>query len=515
MRSLLFVCLLVAPVLAAPESPRFATGYVFEDQNDNGRRDVGEPGITDVRVSNGREIVKTDGGGAYRLPVDDDTILFVIKPRDWTTPVDALNLPRFYYIHKPAGSPELRYPGVKPTGPLPKSVDFPLRRSPEPGKFDVVIFGDTQPRNIEEVEYFAHDVVEEVIGTKAAFGMTLGDIVFDRLDMFKPLNEAVALIGFRFHNVLGNHDIDFQSPDDEHSDEVFERHYGPPYYSFDYGDVHFIVLDDVMWTGATKEKKGFYRGGLGERQLEFVRNDLELVPDDKLVVVTMHIPIMEIAERETLYRLLAEKPHTVSFSAHWHVHRQWFLTGKEGWPGEKPHHHTTFVTACGSWWSGAPDEVGIPHTTMRDGGPNGWCTVTFDGTDYKVRFKAARRPANYQMNIFAPEAVAPDATSDAEVVANVFVASERAKVEMRVAGGEWQTMRYERRPDPYYLEMKKLEESDTPPPGRKLPKTEISTHIWVADLPEELAEGTHLIEVRAKDMYGQVHTGRRIIRVEK
>ena len=49
-------------------------------------------------------------------------------------------LPRFYYIHQPAGSPQslnLRYRGIDPTGPLPDSVDFALKKADEPQKFDV------------------------------------------------------------------------------------------------------------------------------------------------------------------------------------------------------------------------------------------------------------------------------------------------------------------------------------------------------------------------------------------
>ena len=32
----------------------------------------------------------------------------------------------------------------------------------------------------------------------------------------------------------------------------FERVYGPAYYSYDYGSVHFLVLDDVNWIGKTE-----------------------------------------------------------------------------------------------------------------------------------------------------------------------------------------------------------------------------------------------------------------------
>ena len=89
-------------------------------------KDDNEKGLPGVRVSNGQEVVKTDANGQYSLAVSDDTILFVIKPHGFITPVDENRLPRFYYIHKPHGSPEgLKYAGVAPTGPLPESVDFP------------------------------------------------------------------------------------------------------------------------------------------------------------------------------------------------------------------------------------------------------------------------------------------------------------------------------------------------------------------------------------------------------
>ncbi len=41
----------------------------------------------------------------------------------------------------------------------------------------------------------------------------------------------------------------------------------------------------------------------------------------------------------------------------------------------------------------APDEKGIPHTTMRDGALNGYSVFTFDGQKYDIEFHApAGRP---------------------------------------------------------------------------------------------------------------------------
>ena len=63
---------------------------------------------------------------------------------------------------------------------------------------------------------------------------------------------------------------------------------GPNYYAFDYGPVHFIALDDVIWGGKAPEGSGTYTGGLDAKQLAFLRRDLEEVPEDRLVVLMMH-----------------------------------------------------------------------------------------------------------------------------------------------------------------------------------------------------------------------------------
>ena len=173
-----------------------ARGVVYHDQNRNGQRDQGEPGVSGVQVSNQLEISTTDEEGRWELPSDEDVTFFVIKPRDWMTPVNAHQLPRFFYTHKPAGSPDQSFPGIAPTGPLPSSIDFPLIQAQEPEKFEAVFFGDPQPRNVREVEYIGHDVVEELIGTSAKFGVTLGDIVFDDLAVLATDGDPYELIDY-------------------------------------------------------------------------------------------------------------------------------------------------------------------------------------------------------------------------------------------------------------------------------------------------------------------------------
>lgn len=464
-------------------------------------------------MSNQKEIVVTDFKGQWELPAGEDTTFFVIKPRGWRTPLNENNLPRFFYTHKPKGSPKVKFGGVEPTGPLPKSIDFPLQRQTEPEEFKAVFFGDPQPRDIKEVEYIGHDVVEELVGTDAKFGVTLGDIVFDDLSVFEPLNASIALIGIPWYNVIGNHDQNYDVDHDLHADETFERIYGPNYYSFDYGPVHFIVLDDVFWEGQKPKGTGAYRGGLGPEQIQFVKNDIALVPENQLIVLMMHIPLNNVGDRADLYRLIEKRPYTMSISGHTHYQEHRFITKEDGWMGPEPHHHVVSVTVSGSWWSGVPDETGIPHTMMRDGAPNGYTIITFDGKKAAVDFKAARSPADYQMNIFAPDSVKKETVSETVIYANVFGGSERSRVEMAFdERGPWIPMKKVLEPDPFFSKLKATER-DYPLPGRKLPAIIPSPHLWKANLPNGLGAGTQTIIVREIDLIGRTHWGRRVITV--
>lgn len=496
-----------------------ATGIVFDDQNGNGKREVGEAGIPGIRLSNGADIVLTDGTGRYEIPVDDDDIIFVIKPRDWVTPQNDDNLPQFYYIHKPAGSPaNFRFAGVDPTGPLPESIDFPLRRRVEPDKFKAIMFGDPQPRNVQEVEFMAHDVIEQIIAENAhdaAFGVTLGDIVFDDLSVMQPHNQAIALIGIPWYNVIGNHDLNFEAKDDSQSDETFERVYGPSYYSFDHGPTHFLVLDDVLWHGATDDKKGHYHGGLGPRQMEFIRNDLALIPEDQLVVLLMHIPLNDVQDRQELYRLIEKRPATVSLSAHTHYMEHRYIGKEDGWKGPKKHHHIVNVTVCGSWWRGKRDERGIPHATMSDGGPNGYSIMEFDGNNYSLELRPASRPADYQMNIHVPEVVEKSDLSKTVVLTNVFNGTDNTKVEMRVdRQGDWTAMEQTKIVDPAFVAEKDWEKKLEGRTWTELPGAHATPHMWRCMLPTRLAAGTHMLEVRATQPSGKQLVEHRILRVK-
>jgi hypothetical protein len=161
--------------------------------------------------------------------------------------------------------------------------------------------------------------------------------------------------------------------------------------------------------------------------------------------------------------------------------------------------------SCGRWWGGAPDETDIPHATGSDGTPNGYFKVSFDGTDYSMRYKAARRPVDYQMQVQAPDAVVQGALAETPVLVNFFAGTDRAVVEMSVGDGEdWTPLEFSPQVDPLYARVTERESGQG---------ASVATHIWEGRLPAGLPTGGHLIRIRARDMYGQEQSASRIVRV--
>ena len=486
------------------------TGYVYEDLNENGKKDRREKGIPQVAVTNGVEVVLTNDKGRYELPIGQDDIISVIKPSGYAVPADENNLPQFFYIHKPQGSPDLEFAGVAPTGKLPRSVDFGLIPSRESEKFTALIFGDPQPYTIEEVEYFARGIVADLGNVEhIPFGLSLGDLVGDDLDLFNPYIEAVKEVGIPWYNVLGNHDLNFDVEDDKLSDETFKAHFGPANYAFNYGKVHFLVLDDVLYPDP-RDGRGYW-GGFREDQLQFVENNLKFVPKDHLIVLAFHIPISEPhgdpfrdADREKLFELLKDYPNTLSLSAHTHLQKHDFMKKEDGWQQSEPHHHYNVGTTSGDWYSGVLDENGVPVSTMRDGTPKGYAFLHFDGNEYTIDYKVAGESEDYRMKVFMPQVVAKGRGTGAGIYVNYFLGGEKDKVSYRVGDGSWKEMRKVEEHDPLYVrEVMAWDDTDELMPGRRASNPVLSTHLWRGSIPTNLTAGVHQVEITVEDMFGR------------
>ncbi len=527
--------------MAQTAGESMVTGLVYEDRSGaGGPRRAGLPGVL---VSNGRDVAVTDADGHYSLPVTDETIVFVIKPAGYMTALDPeTNLPRFHYIHQPRGTPaalDLTFEGIAPTGPLPASVDFALTRQDEPGRFDVLLFTDPQPETAAELDFVRDDIMSVVGGTEARFGMTIGDMAFDDLSIYPRYNRLLGSLGLPWYNVGGNHDLNFEAPDRHYARETYKRTFGPTYYAFCYAQAVFVMLDDVDYLGPDRSKpnnSGKYHGKLDPAQLDFVRNLLAHVPDDKLIVVATHIPFRTYLDGEPyqnlvnlgeLLALFEGRRHTFSVSGHTHTTEHHYFGLPDGWPGAGEHHHQVLTAVSGSWWSGPCDHRGVAVADSRDGTPNGFHVLSIDGTGYATRFVPAKEPDGRQIRVtlhaHAHDEMRRDYRAGAQLqprigwaavpstvlVANVFDGGPKTEVVLQVGTAAPVAMTRHAMPDPFVQELYARNEAVKKP----WVKAEVSSHMWIVRLPS-IGPGTHAATVTATLDGGRQVSARLAIEVE-
>jgi 3',5'-cyclic AMP phosphodiesterase CpdA len=523
MTKIILAAILLFGITSSPAVKAQATvrGIVFEDKNNNRIKDRTEAGIPEVAVSNGREVVLTNAAGKYELPISRDNIIFVIRPSGYAVALNEYNLPQFYYIYKPNGSPEQKFKGTPPTGKLPKSLNFGLIKEKNTDNFNILVFGDPQTCDETEVDYFYRGIIKELENVRdVQFGMSLGDLVYDDLTIFTPYKEALKHIGIPWYNVMGNHDMNFDATADSLSDETFESHFGPSTYSFNQGMVHFIVLDDILYPDP--RGKDDYWGGYTPRQLQFVRNDLKYVPKDYLIVVSAHIPLSEAdsndlfsdTDRNELFALLKDFPHTLSLSGHTHIQRQDFFTKADGWLQETRHHHFNVGTTSGSWYLGKPDGQGVPVSTMRDGTLKGYAYIHFTKNTYTIDYKVAGKPADYQFEIFAPKVLEQNKNTSSGIMANFFIGGKYDTLFYRIDDSEWKKMLKISTYDPnYFYSVLEWDFTDTLLPGERPANPVVCRHLWYGPIDPDLEIGEHTIEVKAIDMFGRIHTQEKTYRI--
>jgi len=476
-------------------------GFVFDDENGNGVRDAGEPGLAGVAVSNGVDVVLTDAGGAYRIADRGDSRVFVIKPRGWRPPVDASRLPVFY-----------AQPGAV-------TADFPLVRSQEPDDLHALVLTDPQPASAAEVDYLARGLVAG-IGRRPelAFGVTLGDVVYDRPDFFGAVNEALARVGIPWYSLPGNHDLSLGNTDERVAVGPFESVYGPSTYAFHAGPALFVALDDVRPLGGPR-----FVGGLRADQYEFLENLLRGTQSDEWVVLMMHIPLFHLdppltesfrsADRTRLFGILQGHRRVLILSGHTHYQRHEKHGPDDGWSGPGDLREYNVAAACGGFWGGPLDADGIPVATMSDGTPPGFAVIGFEGDRVSMDYVPSRGPADHQLEVLAPQAVAPR-QGYVSFYANVFNGSDEWAVEWRVDERAWNPVPRVLGWDPSYA-VRFLAQDMSPHPvaTKRLPDPGICYHLWRGFLPADLPVGRHTLFVRATDPMGRVYAAQRPVDV--
>ena len=465
------------------------SGIVFEDKNKNGIKDTSEKGIKNIPVSNGEDIVLTDKNGAYSISTLLGSSVFTIPPSQYKTigreDSKIMNTAHLYIDTLYRTTEAIKF-------------DIPLIPQSKKKEFRIGAIGDIQMKDHQEINYANQSVIAELMERHDIdFNIFLGDQINETLSLLPTVNKMIDALPMPSWTVLGNHDRNTKGS--VFQDDEFNRHLGASHYAFNYGDIHFIVLNNVFSKGGRE-----YSGFISEKQLNFVKNDLKYISPNSTIVICQHIPMVHTRNKESILELVKNYPKVLILSGHTHQISRHILA---------PNIHELVAGAsCGNWWVGERDWMAIPTALMQCGSPRNYFTVDFEKNTYKINYKGIGLSADKQMDIWISGQDSIDNHIDALtqldknlVVVNIYGGSDSTKVVMQIDNGENIEMLKTPMISPavsrlIYMNNKKAYPTLFSRRGALRKKN--SPHIWVGTLPSDLSTGIHSIRIYASDEYG-------------
>lgn len=367
--------------------------------------------VPGVVVSDGEQVVKTGHDGIYQLFANrKKEHVFISLPSGYEIPVDDNQLASFYKRITPDHNDSM------------EAIFDLKKRKTDDTNHTFLALADPQTKYQEEMdemnEEFLEDVkkVKEGVSDETIFGVSLGDIMYDDISLFPGYIDFVKKTDIPFYQVAGNHDTDQDARTNAVSLNTFKEYFGPAYYSFNVGEVHYVVLDSVFWYGG-------YIGYIDQEQLDWLAADLSMVEPGKTVVFFMHIPVYNkqherfskkkpsdrevITNRELLYAIAAPFK---SYFICGHMHESEYIK-------EENREIHVVGAVCGAWWTG-----GI----CFDGTPRGYGVYTVNGSELSRLYKSSGEESTYQMRLYPP---GYDKEHPDMLIANVWGYDESWKVQ--------------------------------------------------------------------------------------
>ena len=343
-------------------------GIVFLDKNGNGIKDRDEAGVVGVAVSNQLEVTKTNEQGVYLLKSTGRyNLIFVSTPTGYAC--------KDFWRKIPTGSTAEHH--------------FALQAVASPASFTFIHASDTHisEQSLDRVARL-RSIVESA---KPDFMLVTGDLVKDALRVgekeatgyYQHYVREMTSMPVPVFSVPGNHEnfgierhlslVPVYHP--LYGKKMYHHYLGPNYYSFNYGGVHFIGLDDVdfedMW----------YFGRVDSVQVAWLKNDLLALEAGTPVVTFAHMALYSgglgmggfeeqgagrtlerqngkpffrhiVSNAQELMEIMASHPYPLSLAGHFHARQVfWYETG-----GRK----TSFEQASAVIGPGGVGKIKIP-----------------------------------------------------------------------------------------------------------------------------------------------------------
>ena len=367
-----------------------------------GRVTAGTSPLPGVVVTDGYGFTVTDSKGRYTFQAHEkSTFVYISTPAGYSNPVVDGVTKFFIPLEREGGK---------------KSYDFNLnKKEMDDNHHGFVVVADPQIYAAKEfplLEAGVDDIKKTISAYKLPFhGIAPGDLISHDHTLYPQYNSVMAKAGIPFFNVMGNHDMVNYGRSFETTQWKFEQMFGPSYYSFNVGKIHYVVLNDCFYVG----RDYYYIGYLEERQLSWLERDLAYVPKGSTVVVSLHIPTTiskkdrdkfsyekagtTMANHRGLYKIL-EPYNTHIISGHMHTNHNEVISGNL-------FEHVT-AAMSGAWWQG---------DLCTDGTPKGYGVYIANGDSLGWYYKSVGKPLSHQMRLYTGE---DDPSFGDYIVANVW-----------------------------------------------------------------------------------------------
>ena len=229
-------------------------GTVYVDTNQSGTFDKGDKPLAGVMVTDGMNVVKTDKKGRFSLSGFKKT--------------------RFISITTPAGFETQQF--YLPVKEDRKSYDFIVTESERTKTREHSFIQITDTEVTGGVGRWITDLQQYIKNEQPAFLIHTGDICYEPgLTVHNQIVNAQTM-DCPVYYCIGNHDL----VKGNYGEELYESIYGPTWYSFDVGNVHYVV---------TPIDRGDNPTDYTQRDVyNWLKNDLALMKKDQALVLFNH-----------------------------------------------------------------------------------------------------------------------------------------------------------------------------------------------------------------------------------
>ncbi|KGE14204.1 calcineurin-like phosphoesterase C-terminal domain-containing protein [Sphingobacterium deserti] len=365
-------------------------------------------GLSNVVVSDGYDVTTTNQDGVYYLASNKRTgYVFVSIPGNYEMASTSQNLPLFY-----------KYLNANPT--IVDTRDFELK--PVNNENHVVLsLADMHlaNRNDDLSQFqngFIADANQQIAKIqsegKKVYALTLGDLTWETYwysnsFMLPEYVKEISKLNAPVFNTIGNHDNDPYFASDWLSENAYRRILGPTYYSFNIGQVHYIVLDNIEYinSGGVNGSIGSrnYNAKLVEQQIDWLKKDLATVNTSTPIILATHIqlhnapssngslPGFRMSNGQQLVDLFAGFEQVHVLTGHTHINNNIVRN-------ERFMEHNT-AAICATWWWTGRNGYANNHIAP-DGSPGGYGIWDMTGKVLKWRYKAIGYDDNYQFRSY-------------------------------------------------------------------------------------------------------------------